>query len=43
MTTWSTARQRLGKHVSTETDTHATVKDIVGNSVLYEVRAEAVQ
>jgi hypothetical protein len=42
MITWFIARQRLGKHVSATTDTHITIKDIVGNGVLYVVHAEVI-
>jgi hypothetical protein len=41
MITWSVARQRLGKHVSATMDTNATIKEIVGNGVFYEVYAKA--
>jgi hypothetical protein len=33
---------RLAEHVSSATDTHAIVVRIVGNGVLYAVRAEDV-
>jgi hypothetical protein len=42
MITCSVARQRLGKHVSTTTDKHATIKDIVENGVYYAIHADTV-
>jgi hypothetical protein len=40
MITWSTARQQLGKHVSATTDTHAIIKDILGNGICCAVHPE---
>jgi hypothetical protein len=38
----SSARCQLDKHVSARTHVQATIQGIIGNSVLYTVRAEAI-
>lgn len=42
MITLFVAKERLGKHVSATTDTHSTIKDIVGN-VSCKARAKTMR
>jgi hypothetical protein len=42
MIIWSVARQRLGTYVTAITDTHTTIKGIVGNGCFYAVHAECI-